>query len=247
VRSVIVQTHQEELAAIGTERARARAEVYRTLALGFRPPVGGLREKGRDSCFSNRLRRSLMVLGLFPLRDVFAQLETAIHWLCSDADLAVAWGLEHTRLFVGPGRVAAPPYESVYTDPDGRVMGEAAIHALERYRDAGVCLAPEVRDLPDHVALLTEFMAHLCEEEAAAWTRGDVPEAERLLSVQASFLADHILSWTPRFSARLASATGCELYLPLARLIGDFPRLDREQIAVLMASLASTGKEIGEP
>ncbi|MBI2115703.1 MAG: molecular chaperone TorD family protein [candidate division NC10 bacterium] len=233
MRGVIVDTLQAELAAIGTERARARAEVYRTLALGFRPPAGP-REGGRDSCFSNRLRRSLIVLALFPLRDVFAQLETALQRLCSDPDLAEAWSLEHTRLFVGPGRMAAPPYESVYTYPDGRVMGEAAVDALGRYREAGLSLAPEVHELPDHVA-----------EEAAAWTRGDAPEVEGLLSLQASFLADHLLSWTPRFSARLSSATECELYLALARLVEGFPRLDHEQIAVLRATLAPAGKTFG--
>lgn len=242
-----MDTLHADLATMASERARARAEIYRLLALGFGSPNEGLRQGSRDPCWLDRVRRSLYLLGLLSLSDAFAQLEKAIQQLCTDPQVADVWDLEHTRLFVGPGPVAAPPYESVYTDPDGRVMGEAAIHALERYRDAGVCLAPEVRDLPDHVALLTEFMAHLCEEEAAAWTRGDVPEAEGLLSSQASFLADHLLSWTPRFSARLASATSCELYLPLARLIGDFPRLDRDQIAVLMGSLASTGKEIGEP
>ncbi len=244
MKGVIVDTLQTELAAIGTERARARAEVYRTLALGFRPPAG-LREGGRDSCFSNRLRRSLIVLALFPLRDVFAQLETAIQRLWADPDLAEAWSLEHTRLFVGPGRMAAPPYESVYTDPDGRVMGEAALDALGRYREAGLCLAPEVHELPDHVAVLTEFMAHLCDEEAAAWTRGDVPEAEGLLSLQASFLADHLLSWTPQFSARIVFATHCDLYLALARLVEGFPRLDHEQIAFLRATLAPAGKTFG--
>lgn len=240
-----MDTLQTELAAIGTERARARAEVYRTLALGFRPPEGGLRQGIRDPCLLNRIRRSLILLALFPLCDAFAQLETAIQRLWAGPDLAEAWSLEHTRLFVGPGRMAAPPYESVYTDPDGRVMGEAAVDVLRHYRDAGVRLAPEVHDLPDHVALLTEFMAHLCEEEAAAWTRGDAPEAERLLSLQVSFLADHLLSWTPQFSARIVFATHCDLYLALARLVEGFPRLDHEQIAVLRATLAPAGKSFG--
>lgn len=239
-----METFQEELDAIARERARA--EIYRILALGFRPPDKGLRQATSDTRLLDRLRRSITLLALYPLHDAFDRLETVLQRLRTHPELAEAWALEYTRLFVGPGRVPAPPYESVYTDPDGRVMGEAAVDALRRYRDAGLSLAPGVHELPDHVALLTEFMAHLCEEEAAAWDRGDAAEAERLLSLQASFLTDHLVSWTPRFSARLASATDCELYLALARLVEGFPRLDREQTAVLTASLASAGREIGE-
>lgn len=241
---MIGETLQGEPATSAMERAGARAEVYRVLAMGFRPPGADLRRAGQDPGFFDRLCSCFTLLALFPLSETFAHLETALHRLWTEPGLAEAWALEYTRLFVGPGHVPAPPYESVYTDPDGRVMGEAALDALGRYRDAGLRLDPEVRDLPDHVALLTEFMAHLCEEEAAAWRRGDAPEAERLLSREVSFLTDHLLSWTSQFSARLCSATGCELYQAVARLVEGLPRLDRDQSTILTASLALAEKEI---
>ncbi|MFY9141159.1 MAG: molecular chaperone TorD family protein, partial [Thermacetogeniaceae bacterium] len=74
--------------------------------------------------------------------------------------------VEYCRLFVGPGRVEVPPYESVYHGHDstmqqGLVMGPVTLEVKELYYEAGLQLAADFSDMPDHIAVETLFLAYL--------------------------------------------------------------------------------------
>lgn len=226
-----------DVARMGGERAQARGSIYGLLALGFRPPGQGFSEVLRDASALDELQHATGTLSLFPLQASLRQFEAAVSRLASDPAQEESLALEHTRLFVGPGPLAAPPYASVYSDPRGQVMGEAALEALRHYHEAGMCLSPAARELPDHVALELEFLASLCEQEASAWGRTDTVDALYLLTRQVAFLSQHLLAWIPGFSTRLAASTRCELYLALAHLVEDYARLDCDQASSLAALL----------
>ena len=78
-------------------------------------------------------------------------------------------------LFVGPSPSLALPVESVYkewaqnktsvisTDVRGMLMGDPAVDMITRYKEAGIEIPREYKDVPDHLALLLEYMALLCE------------------------------------------------------------------------------------
>ena len=86
---------------------------------------------------------------------------------------------EFTRLFLGPGRPVAHPYESVYRE--GRMMGETTLDVRRRLAEEG--LTANGQRLPDHVAIELAFMAHLTAREALAWDAGDSDEAVSKLLV----------------------------------------------------------------
>ncbi|MFW6265495.1 MAG: TorD/DmsD family molecular chaperone [Halanaeroarchaeum sp.] len=124
-----------------------------------------------------------------------------------DAVALDALRAEHTRLFVGPGELPCPPYESVYRDDGGQVLGPSTEAVVAWYRTFGVGLDPAVRDLPDHVAVELEFLAHLQR-------RGETATVDR-------FLAEHPRRWVPAFCDRVEAATREPFYRALAAATRD--------------------------
>ncbi|MEM0124189.1 MAG: molecular chaperone TorD family protein [Candidatus Micrarchaeaceae archaeon] len=105
--------------------------------------------------------------------------------------------IEYNRLFVGPGHVPCPPYESVYRKDRplmdrGLVMGPSAIDVEKRYRQAGLQKSKDFHDLPDHIGVEMEFMGYLCEMEAK-------DGAKKWRKMQDEFLKLHIKPWYIEF------------------------------------------------
>lgn len=109
---------------------------------------------------------------------------------------------EYTRLFVGPGEPLAPPYESLYRDEGGQLLGPTASAVVAWYRTYDVGLHPEVRDLPDHVAAELEFLAHLHR-------RGETDAAEQ-------FVAEHLGQWVGTFLDAVRASAREPFYAALA-------------------------------
>jgi len=136
---------------------------------------------------------------------------------------------EYHRLFVGPDRLPAPPYESVYRD-GGVVMGESTSEVARRYREAGYALDPSVRGPPDHVETELAFMELLAGEEAAAWEQGDPIQAGRWQARQREFLAGHLACWAPELSGRILGATEAPFYRGLAVALREFVAVELERL-----------------
>jgi len=133
---------------------------------------------------------------------------------------------EFTRLFLGPGRPVAHPFESVYRE--GRMMGECASDVRRRLAEEG--LAPPGKMLPDHVATELAFMAHLAAQEAEAWEDGDVERARSYLAQQDRFLRDHLLAWIPQFCHRVLVGQPHAYYADLTRRMEAFVAGDAEWV-----------------
>ncbi|MBB4302935.1 TorA-specific chaperone [Rhodobium orientis] len=102
-------------------------------------------------------------------------------------DLASAYAL----LFLGVGgsREGVPPYESVYTGPDGRLYQEATAEMETLLKDQGLWLADR-REPADHIAVELELLAQLTARAA-----DDAGAAAR----RRTLLADHLLVWAWEF------------------------------------------------
>ncbi|MGQ9593634.1 MAG: TorD/DmsD family molecular chaperone [Anaerolineae bacterium] len=130
----------------------------------------------------------------------------------------LALQVEYTYLFINAvPHVPAPPYASAYTG-QGLLMGEPAEAALVAYRQAGLTLAADYRDLPDHVAAELEFLAWLGEQALAAQEAGDEVLARTRLAQGQAFLEQQVQPWLPRFCQRVEEAARLPFYRELARL-----------------------------
>jgi putative dimethyl sulfoxide reductase chaperone len=76
---------------------------------------------------------------------------------------------EYTRLFVNAiPKVEAHPYGSLYLEKDGLVWGLTTVEAVKLYIEAGLKMADDFKDVPDHFATELEFMWYLVREELKA-------------------------------------------------------------------------------
>ncbi len=135
-------------------------------------------------------------------------------------------------LFVGPSPSLVLPVESVFkewsregntlvsSEVRGMLMGDPAIDMLKRYRDAGMEIPAIYKDMPDHLALLLEYMALLCEAE--------VEEKQ-----QAEFIENH-LDWLPElhrsiytFMEALPDSGASRFYRTLADITNAFVEYER--------------------
>ncbi len=103
------------------------------------------------------------------------------------------------RLFVGPMAPEAPPYASVYLEPEPVLMGPSTLAVRELYARLGL-VSPWKNRIPDD---------HLSLELDALLALGvTLPgEAGRELAAQrALFLREHVARWVPEFVRRVRDA-----------------------------------------
>lgn len=115
---------------------------------------------------------------------------------------------EFNRLFVGPGRVPAAPFETVYRSPERTLMREVTMAVRAAYRERGMETDAKNVQPDDHAAYECAFVAFLLE-------RDEEGDAEAL----DAFCADHLQRWVPQHVACVRAETGNELCLGFADLI----------------------------
>jgi len=136
----------------------------------------------------------------------------------NDEELAV----EYARLFVGPYKLLAPPYGSLYLDQVRRVMNHSTMEVLEMYRQAGLVMADEFKELPDHAAVELEFMYYLIYKEVEALAKADLDTALYFLRNQELFLKKFLGPWIPPFCQKIREGTENEFYIALAECLSTF-------------------------
>jgi|SRR5579859_275268 len=206
--------------------AAARAQIYALLAAGFGEPSPELVHEWLSGAVAERIRQGFTSLGIALEPEAGAALEPPVP--APDLPTAVAeLTVEYTRLFVGPGHLPCPPYESVYrTDAPalerGLLMGRAAAEVLQAYRQAGLNLDADYHDLPDHLATELEFMYFLCEQEMAVGKSPADVSTPGWRKQQSEFLRRHLSQWVPAFLGDLAQATTAPLYQGSAAVLRAF-------------------------
>lgn len=203
-----------------------RSRLYAALAQAFRKPEAASEENEEDS-LTQVLQQAAVAFDAQALGQIADELIGSLEIPEDQAEQALrTLEIEYNRLFVGPGRPQAPPYESVYRDPRGLVMGPAARAVERRYAEAGLALEPGYHDLPDHVATELGFMAYLATQEAEAQDEDTLAWLDR----ERTFLRDHLTVWLPRFCQRVRKASQHPFYAALAELTMTFVSLDVQRL-----------------
>lgn len=139
--------------------------------------------------------------------------------------------IDFARSFLGNGIdsfSAAYPFESVYVSEKRLVMQDARDEVLAIYRAFGLDKVSSWKEGEDHIALEMEFMKTLSLRTAKACKAKDAEEAMRLLTSQRNFMADHLGSWYPMFTADVLRHAKTGFYQGLAHLTEGFVALDVE-------------------
>ena len=192
--------------ATDTYRAEiARATTYKLLAECYYPPTERLLQDVKE------LGRCLEMMGS-AASEAVDRMGAAVQGAEGFEELAI----DHSRLFVGPFALLAPPFGSVYLERERRLMADST-QAVDRcYREVGLELAEGFNGTPDHIAAELEFMHVLVIQALDALTQGELDCARRCDQKQGSFLERHLAAWVPEFSRSVEEHAGTRFYQGLA-------------------------------
>lgn len=132
------------------------------------------------------------------------------------ADAVRRVNVEYARLFIGPPKPAAPPWETMYAQP-GQVgeigFGRATVAMQGLLAEAGLALAGESNQYADHLGIELLYLSELCRRRAAV---ADGADAEARLR---AFAREHPGVWAPAFRDQVAAAAPDGYFAPLAALV----------------------------
>lgn len=134
--------------------------------------------------------------------------------------------MDYAQLFAGPYTLLAPPYGSVYMEPERRIMGNSTMDVIKRYRQSGLVVAKEFKDAPDHIAAELEFMHYLIYKEMESTNQGDANSILTCLLNRQSFLEDHLGAWVSEFAGNVVDNARTSFYQNLARTTAGFIKDD---------------------
>lgn len=155
---------------------------------------------------------------------------------------------EFMNLFKVPGGQYVTPYESVFRDTreiagrpvKGLLMGQAAVDVQKWYRLAAMDISDEYKDLPDHICLELDYLAHLCAKEQGFATTGDTAKLQRAWEMQRDFLAAHVVSWLGVLRDRIHEKSQNAYFRAIADIAVEFTQRD---LATLEELLGPSGGE----
>jgi TorA maturation chaperone TorD len=205
------------------QEADGRGKIYATLAAAFYPPTGDMTKVW------GAISNGLAVYGHAPEKTVEWDDSVGKPVTVSTSKLSQ----EYLRLFVGPGHVYCPPYESVHRAdrPEmerGLVMGPSTVDLVRRYGEAGLTVSKNFRDLPDHIAVELEFMYYLCAKESELTSGKRSDEVEEWRKRQREFVRDHLRPWVEAFGDCVLRSTCLSFYGSAAALLKAFVRKESE-------------------
>lgn len=101
---------------------------------------------------------------------------------------------EFNKLFIGPGKLLAPPYESAYRNPESILMQKETLALRKFYSSAGIRVRKQNSEPDDHLVLELEFICYLLFK-ADACKDADPVKSEYYLELYSKFLVEHLGKW----------------------------------------------------
>lgn len=161
-------------------------------------------EKGKAafSWFAAKGNQEVWEFGQPRAKDVIELMQSA--W--SEKDVcAQAIHEEYNRLFIGPHRLPAPPWASVYTDPEAVIFGNATLGVRQWMRDNAVKLTLSDKEPEDHFGLILMMLS---------WGISHGVSVEALDEL----LEKHLLTWAFYFLQLFEKGAKHPLYKQAAHL-----------------------------
>jgi TorA maturation chaperone TorD len=211
-----------------TELSRARQDVYAFLGSAFLAPPG---EQSLRALANEEFVAGADELFDSGVLDSLRQYATAAK---QTAELQQGARQEFMNLFKVPGGQYITPYESVFRDArdvggksvKGLLMGQSAVNVQKWYKLAAVEISDEYKDLPDHIGLELNFLAHVCAKEQEFAEKGDQARLTRAWEIERDFLAAHVVSWVVQLRDKLYKKSQHAYFRTVADLLVEFSKRD---------------------
>lgn len=110
---------------------------------------------------------------------------------------------EYKKLFVGPHKLSAPPWGSVYLDKESVIFGESTIELRIWLQSIGIEPVLEQKEPEDHIGLMLMLTSYIAEKQA-----------DKLQE----YFEKHLYTWCYRYLEVFNSATNNPFYKGLYKL-----------------------------
>ncbi len=151
------------------------------------------------------------------------QVKAAIaQWLPQNID-AIDLRADFAGLFLLDGKVAAPPYASVYLEKDGQMFGEMESQMRYFLSQNQLQIQADFKEPADHLSVYLALLS--------TWTNNclDNNNLDKTANEQLDFIQQALLSWLPQFVKRCQSiAADSNFYAALSNLLLAFVYADVE-------------------
>lgn len=141
---------------------------------------------------------------------------------------------EYTKLMIGPGRLIAYPWASMYLGKEKMLFLESTVEARRTYKKYGFLPAAYLQVADDHLAIELHFMAKMSERAKEAFEQENLEEMHKVLEGQKDFLKDHLLKWITQYAKDMEKAESALLYAQYAQALEAFLRADLEVLESLV-------------
>lgn len=126
--------------------------------------------------------------------------------------------LEHdyNRLFVGPNKLLASPFESSYRNYEGNVLQQETLNVRNFYHYVGLQVANEGQIPDDHIQFEFEFILHILSD----------PTTQDNLQIYKMFLEKHLMQWVFKHCKKIIENSQNSITHAMAVLLKEFLQLE---------------------
>ena len=117
---------------------------------------------------------------------------------------------DFNRLFVGPNKLEASPFESSYRSEERAVLQFYTLAVRRSYERAGLVLVKKNNEPDDHLAYELEFICYLLENGL---------DDETYLKMHEAFLNNHLFEWIPAHSELIRKHTTNPIIIGISYLL----------------------------
>ena len=110
---------------------------------------------------------------------------------------------QYQNLFIGPNELVAPPWGSVYLDPECVIFGNSLLALRDFLKRHQIAFQAQHDEPEDHIGLMLMLAAYLAKTRP---------------HLLVEFLSQHLLTWAPHFLTKLADIENHPFYQGLAQL-----------------------------
>jgi TorA maturation chaperone TorD len=141
---------------------------------------------------------------------------------------------EFTRLFIGPIKLVAPPWESVYIGKETMLFQESTLAVRRFYQSYGLQPEGYPRVADDSLALELAFMSKMAERACNAFEQDKREDLISALNGSCEFLTKHMLVWIPKFLERMNESPSNVLYPQMCLILSAFISADKDVLTELL-------------
>lgn len=151
-------------------------------------------------------------------------------------------GADFLALYVGPEKMKAGPYESMYRSQKKLLFQEHTLQVRDAYAREGYKAKNMQREPDDHMGLELDFMAKMSENAYDAARTAKYSAAKRALKSAKSFLDEHILTWVDTYVDRSIKGADTDFYRGMAKVLRATVKLDGDLIEEMLEAVNEQAK-----